>query len=379
MGCCCENGLREAWLAGGFSLAMTDTLQYAPRPRLKFIDLARAIAILLMLEGHFVGLSLAEEFRDSSSAIYNIWNSIRGFTAPLFFTVAGMIFAYLLSGETEGLFFKRVRVRKGLKRTGELFFWGYVLQLSLKNFGSYLKLDFGNWVYAFHVLQCIGAGLLGLLGIAAIHARFSRLSLSLWYAAGLILTLSFYLWIKGAPGDAPIPEGWPQIFQNAVRGPYSVFPLAPWLAFAFLGGAMGVAVRSYKDHLETQRSCLWFFAVAALLIIVWIVSVTALPSEGIAWFTARSAQVVAFLGLLRWVEIRFGIGVPRLLCCGRMTFEIYIVHVIVLYGGLFGIGLKNWISGNLNPWQAAGGAIVFLTAFFWFAQWVDGWKRAKQS
>ncbi len=86
---------------------MSEIANTVAKPRLKFIDLARALAILLMLEGHFVGLSLAGEYRDSSSVIYNIWNSIRGFTAPLFFTVAGMIFAYLLSGETEGKFFKR--------------------------------------------------------------------------------------------------------------------------------------------------------------------------------------------------------------------------------------------------------------------------------
>ena len=35
-----------------------------PKQRLKFIDLARSIAILLMLEGHFVGLSLVQEARD---------------------------------------------------------------------------------------------------------------------------------------------------------------------------------------------------------------------------------------------------------------------------------------------------------------------------
>ncbi len=167
--------------------------------------------------------------------------------------------------------------------------------------------------------------------------------------------------------------------QNAIRGRYSVFPLVPWLGFAFLGGAIGVAVRKYKDRLGTEKSCLWFFALAALLKLIWIVSVTIFPSEGLAWFTERSSQVVAFLGLLRWIEIRFGIGVPRLLCCGRMTFEIYIAHVIVLYGGIFGIGLNGWISKALNPWQAAAGAAVFITVFFWFAQAVDVWKSRKRA
>jgi hypothetical protein len=335
-----------------------------------------------MLEGHFVGLSLAKEFHDPTNPIYNAWNFIRGFTAPLFFTVAGMIFAYLLSGETEGKFFKRVRVRKGLKRAAELFFWGYALQLSVKNFGAYLTLDFDTWVFAFHVLQCIGMGLLALMGTAALHSRFPKFSLSWWYGGAMILVVAFYLWLKSMPEDVYIPAGWPQIVQNAINGPRTVFAIAPWLAFALLGGAIGVAVRKYKDQLTTEKSCLWFFAVAAGLKLLWVVAVL-LPgisqtsSEGLAWFTGRSSEVVAVLGLLRWVEIRFGIGVPRLLCCGRMTFEIYIVHVIVLYGDFFGFGLKYWISGNLNPWQATIGAVIFLTVFFWFAQAVEAWKTRK--
>lgn len=359
---------------------MTETLQTAPKPRLKFIDLARAIAILLMLEGHFVGLVLADQDGYAGHPVYEAWNFVRGFTAPLFFTVAGMIFAYLLSGETEGDFFKRVRVRKGIKRAVELFFWGYVLQLSVKNFGKYLRLDFDSWVFAFHVLQCIGFGLVGLMGIAAIQDRFRKVSLQWWYCVAVVGCMAFYVWLKSLPEGAYVPAGWPQVFQNAVRGPHSVFPLAPWVAFAFLGGAIGVAVRKYKEHLVTVRSCVWFFAAAAFMKLLWlaVVAVPGIPvssSEGLAWFTGRAAEVLVFLGLLRWVEIRFGIGLPRLLCVGRMTFEIYIAHVIVLYGGLFGFGLDQWISGNLNPWQAAGGAAVFLTAFFFFAQAVDTWKR----
>ena len=356
---------------------MSDIPIPARPARLKFIDLARAIAILLMLEGHFVGLALADMDSYRGNPVFQIWSSIRGFTAPLFFTVAGMIFCYLLSGETEGNFLKRVRVRKGFKRAMELLFWGYVLQLSLKNFGNYIKGDFGDWVYAFHVLQCIGLGLIALIGLAGIQSKLKSPSLAWWYVGAIFVCMAFYLWLKSLPEGTYVPAGFPQIIQNTISGPYSVFAIAPWLGFAFLGGAIGVTVRKYRSHLDTAKSCLWFFAVAAFLKLIWVVAVTVAPSEGLAWFTARSAQVVAFLGLLRWVEVRFGIAVPRMLCVGRMTFEIYIVHVVVLYGGIFGFGLKAWIANALNPWQVTAGAAVFVTVFFWFAQAVDAWKKRR--
>lgn len=357
---------------------MSEVARTEAKPRLKFIDLARAIAILLMLEGHFVGMSLADAHRVGGHPVYEVWNFIRGFTAPLFFTVAGMIFCYLLSGETEGDFFRRQRVRKGFKRALELLFWGYALQLSVTNIGRYLSGDFETWVLAFHVLQCIGIGLIVLIGIAAVQEKIGKPSLAWWYGGAVALCVAFYLWLKSIPGGTYVPEGWPQILQNAIRGPRSVFALAPWLGFCFLGGAIGVAVRKYRDHMTTAKSCLWFFALAAVLAMVWVVVVTVAPSPGLAWFTERAAEVVAFLGLLRWLEVRFGIGIPRILCVGRMTFEIYIVHVIVLYGGIFGIGLNGWLAKALNPWQAAAGAAVFLTVFFWFAQAVDGWKSRKE-
>jgi hypothetical protein len=59
--------------------------------RLKFIDLARSIAILLMLEGHFIDSTLGEQFRSPDAHFvnpdflaYDIWHLIRGYTCLLY-------------------------------------------------------------------------------------------------------------------------------------------------------------------------------------------------------------------------------------------------------------------------------------------------------
>ncbi|MEY3438366.1 MAG: hypothetical protein RL265_951, partial [Bacteroidota bacterium] len=43
------------------------------KPRLKFIDMARSIAILLMLEGHFTGSALSNEYKSSEYFLYTVW------------------------------------------------------------------------------------------------------------------------------------------------------------------------------------------------------------------------------------------------------------------------------------------------------------------
>ena len=66
-----------------------------PKVRLKFIDMARSIAILLMLEGHFIDETLVMEVRDTGNTAYFAWQFMRHFTAPIFLTVTGLIFAII--------------------------------------------------------------------------------------------------------------------------------------------------------------------------------------------------------------------------------------------------------------------------------------------
>lgn len=351
--------------------------------RLRFIDLARAIAILLMLEGHFVGVVLADAYRDPSHPVYAVWSAVRRFSAPLFFTVSGMIVAYLLAGESDPNFLRRKRVRKGLRRAAELLLWGYALQLSLKHMGSYLALDFGSWIFAFHVLQCIGCGLLGVIGLAAARHRFGGPPTVLWYGAGMVLCLAAYQWMKHQPQGIWIPQEAPQIIQNTLRGPHSVFPLFPWLAFVFMGSSIGVALRcvAVRETLSTAHAIL--FAAALGMLILWSLAAH-LPTSpdalgGVAWFAGRACEVLVFLGLLRWWEARRGIGLVRLLRMGSFTFEIYIIHVIILYGGLFGLGLNNVLAKRLDPIGAAMGAAIFLLAFYVLAQVIHAWKHRSSS
>ena len=141
-------------------------IELEKKPRLKFIDMARSMAIILMLEGHFTGAALSNDYRKSEYLLYNFWHNLHGLTSPLFFTVTGLIFVYLLSANNEINYFENIRVKKGFKRVRQLIFWGYLIQLNLWSicksvyYGSEFHLE---WFYAFHVLQSIGVGIFFLL------------------------------------------------------------------------------------------------------------------------------------------------------------------------------------------------------------------------
>ncbi|MFT6995655.1 MAG: peptidoglycan/LPS O-acetylase OafA/YrhL, partial [Maribacter sp.] len=98
--------------------------------RLYFVDAIRAWAILMMLQGHFIDGLLDNAFRDDSNILFTIWKYFRGITAPVFFTVSGFIFTYLLIKAPEKGW-DNPRVKKGIRRGFELLIIGYLLRLNL--------------------------------------------------------------------------------------------------------------------------------------------------------------------------------------------------------------------------------------------------------
>jgi fucose 4-O-acetylase-like acetyltransferase len=60
---------------------------------------------------------------------------------------------------------------------------------------------------------------------------------------------------------------------------------------------------------------------------------------------------------------------------GQNTLSIYIVHVIVLYNGLFGFGLSSYLDKNLSPWFAIAGAIGFILVFVYFVKYIEVFQK----
>jgi len=365
-------------------MAISATSPFAPSKRLKFIDMARSVAILLMLEGHFVSATLMERFSTSTTLLNVAWNFLRGMAAPLFFTVAGLVFVYLLTTGKDLPLRQNPRVRKGIKRALALITWGYLLQVSLWKIPHYLHGQFNSWLSAFHVLQAIGVGLFVLIAIFAAQQHCRRLPLALLYLAGAALVL----WLHGfllqlGPGEY-FPRHAPVLIQNMLKGPSSAFPLAPWLAFTLGGGAIGALLGSFRAHLAAPWFPLTFLAAAGALEALAAVARAlgaALPefapaAAGEAWFCARSAQILLTLGLLLAIEQRFVLRNSWFMRIGQYTFPIYILHAIILYGsilggGFLGNGLGDSLKNSLSPAAAALGAILFIAFFVFLIPCID--------
>jgi len=133
--------------------------------RLYFIDAVRAFAILMMLQGHFIDTLISPIYRDTSNTIFNIWNYFRGITAPIFFTISGLVFTYLLLRANEKGYDK-ARIKKGFFRGILLIIIGYSLRANIM---SWFYGHFNSYFLMVDVLQCIG---LSLIIMVLLHMLF---------------------------------------------------------------------------------------------------------------------------------------------------------------------------------------------------------------
>lgn len=382
---------------------MSESVTTAPekRPRLKFIDMSRSLAILLMLEGHFTGAALANEYRKDDYLLYKIWHNIHGLTSPLFFTVTGVIFVYLLSVNNTLPYFHNSRVKKGFKRVLELLFWGYFIQLSLWSiiqsfyYGSKFHLE---WFYAFHVLQSIGIGIFFLLVIYGLFKWINKGALHWYYlVSGLLLFVGYssmknYIQLDEQAiaeglqkGPKYFPHNAPAFIQNMFYGKFSDFSFLRYSGYTILGGMLGSIIRTFENKTKEW----WFgttFLVAGIIISIFIQPIFRNIDNFTEWIgitekgfyelnaTAfiRYGQVVSVLGIFMLIDKYVDVKAKLYLKLGQNTLPIYVVHVIILYGGIFGIGLKPLVfDENLGPWIAAGISAIAILFFTLMVHYIE--------
>ena len=334
------------------------------KTRLYFIDIARSIAILLMLEGHFVDNGLMDVYRDTNNDIYNAWLFVRGFTSPIFLTITGIVFTYLLIGNNHLEYFKNNRIKKGYKRVVELLFWGYVVQ-----------------VYAFHVLQCIGIGILSILILYGIYKAVKIIPLWVYFFFAGTIIFSSYIVISSWPKEYYWPESAPIFIQNMFHGKYSVFPILPRMGYTMYGAMIGVILYTYKSKVKEWSfilsvfligAFLYFFLKDVLLIIDGIFAHPIYHLYKVDWLYECLGMVLIILSILIAIEKLIGELKPNLfLKIGQNTLTIYILHMVLLYGSITGFGINRVIHKNLTPWQIVPATICFILFFVILIYYLD--------
>jgi uncharacterized membrane protein len=326
------------------------------------MDTARALGVVAMVMGHTLDALLSEAAR-ATPAVAGYWNA-RGFTAPLFMIVAGWSGAVAIErSDVRGLAMVRGRLRRVLL----LFGIGYVLHWPGWGLDRLLAGDREVWAHllAFDALHAIALALL-----------VSSLVLALpWSGRGkaiILLALAALASVLGAGPRTPVyalpaPPIALALFQAG--GGTSPFPVFPWAAYFFVGGAMGLLAPPGRAGAIARAA-----AGGGLVLATCWAGVGSLPPEDTVLHLHRVGVVLVLLASLSSVPPALA---SRLAPLGRASLWVYAIHVPIVYGWSTFPGLAAWIGPRLGVGAAIAVGVAVLAMSFAFQFFVTRHWRAR--
>ena len=341
--------------------------QSSKKNRIIFIDLMRAFAVLMMVQGHTVDVLLAPDHRTLESPFFAAWLFMRGMTAPIFMFTAGTVFTYLFR-LTDEPFNSNPRVKKGIKRFLLLVGFGYLLRYPTATLVDFSSVTEQSWkvFFAVDVLQLIGFGVLFLVMSAYIAERTKLPD----YVVFTVIGFSFIFLF---PFFANI--NWVEFLPSPVAGYFyqgtgSIFPLFPWAGFVVCGGVLGsYLVKNplvFKTFRFSRLLAIWGIVFIALFFAInWIEKIfygdRDMYNSYYGLICLRVGFVLMMNGLISFLSIEIN-SIPRIIILiGRNTLLIYVVHLMILYGSAWNPGLFQAFGQSFSVVNTVFSALIMIT------------------
>jgi uncharacterized membrane protein len=349
--------------------------------RALFIDLLRALALLVMIEVHVFNELLLSELK--SGIWFSVLNFINGLVAPSFLFVSGLVFVLSLHKGIEelrkfgNLFWKKI------SRIGIILLAGYSLHIPHFSLHKIVV----NWspliekqLFIVDILQCIGVGLLILLLARVFIKSEKHYYIFIALTLGLVLILSPIFW--KIDFNAFFPIGLASYF-NPSNG--SLFPVFPWFNFLFAGALTSKFYLFYRDkNLEKDFARRLIFIGAGFFTAGWILlDLLNLQSDIVKphpiFFMQRLGLVLLMLGVCWFYINRKGNYKSFMLDVSRESLLVYWFHLQVIFRKLiFGKSLIDMYGGQLNILWCAIITVIICILMIYFAK-VWGWLKMNHS
>jgi uncharacterized membrane protein len=340
--------------------------QSEKKNRIIFIDLLRAFAVLMMVQGHTVDVLLSNDHRTFDSPFFAVWHFMRGMTAPVFLFTAGTVFTYLFRLVKEP-FSNNPRVIKGIKRFFLLLFLGYMLRYPTPSIIMLGNISERQWriFYAVDILHLIAFGILFIIICMYIA---EKLKLGDYMVFGTAAVLFFGLhsffqninWIE----ILPLP-----LAGYMYRGTGSNFPLFPWVGYVLAGGILGSLLARKPEIFRTFKFSRNLGLIGISLILISFTAdyfETQLYGRSYFWTVSpnliilRIGIVLLLNSIVSAVSLRVE-SIPRIIILiGRNTLIIYIVHLLILYGSAWNPGVIKIFEKSFGVWNTIGSALLML-------------------
>jgi uncharacterized membrane protein len=373
---------------------MTDQIQPQPQSaskRLAYIDWMRGLACVLMFQTHCYNSWLSPESRKSS--LY-AWSQLGGtLPAPLFIFLSGISFALVTERLREKGASRSAIARTTILRGAEIFGLGMLFRVQEFALGY-------RWVpwtdlLRVDILNILGLSmiLMGVLcwlsasespsnpAVAVASSRNRGIAASLATAA-VVTLVTPPLWTTHRPNWLP----WP--LESYINGVHTfhqpqpwLFPVFPWVAFAFVGLAVGFFL--FTNF--AKRSEILAFAIlggtgilACALSLLFDASPFRLYAVYDYWHTGPNfflmrCGILLVILTLTYAWCRWGFaqkGFSPMIQLGKTSLLVYWVHIEFVYGR-FSILPK----GQCSIAKASAGLLTIFLAMLALSLVRTRWKK----
>ena len=352
--------------------------------RLAYIDWMRGLACVLMFQTHCYDSWLSPEARKSSLLA---WSRLGGtLPAPLFIFLAGVSFALMTERLREKGIGRNTIAKQTIRRGAEIL--GMGLLFRVQEFA--LGYPWSPWtdLLRVDVLNILGLSmmLMGVLcwfaGAGEAAAARIRTLIAGFVVAVIVAMATPPLWTTYRPNFLP----WPlESYINGVHvfdqpQPW-LFPLFPWLAFAFAGLAVGFFL--FSDFAKRREG--FIFAelggagiVAVALSVLFDSSRVRLYAVYDYWhsnpnFLLLRCGILLIILFLVYTWCRWGFaqkGFSPIIQLGNTSLLVYWVHIEFVYGR-FSILPK----GQCGALKSTGGLFIIFLAMVGLSLVRTTWKK----
>jgi uncharacterized membrane protein len=347
-------------------------------PRVIFIDLARALAVVLMVSGHTSSALLASSYRIGSWV--QVWEFQRGLTSALFLLLSGFAFSIATTRHWPSHIRPSFALVKRIRRFGLFVLLGYALHFPVPRFVQLATATDQQWrlFLSVDVLQLIGVTFIAVqLLVLIVQSRRAFMAVAFVLAA-LVIVASPAVWRTDWTGTFPLAIA---AYLSPATG--SQFPLFPWAAFVLFGAGAGeLYARWGAAHLGAFAN--WGMLVPGVLLILVASGIggTLTPPSGVddfRWvpgqFLMRTGACLVILGAVAHASGRIG-QLPHVFgAVAQESLVVYFVHLCIVYGSVWNAGLYRFYGDALGPRATALAVVAVVLPMIALAWQWNGLKH----
>ena len=377
--------------------------------RRAYVDWARGIAVLLMIEAHTADAWTRLSPTVRRTIAFRDATVLGGFAAPLFLWLAGLAVVLAATRAAERTGSRRAASEMICRRGLEIFILGFLFRLQ-----GFIITPGSHPVTLFRVdiLNIMGPAIV-VAGLVWGLARTATVRV-VWYGAIALAFTMLTPIVRAAHAVDTLPI-WLQWYARPA-GEFTIFTLFPWAGFVFAGGAVGALIAAAREERAERRLHAILGTVGVALVTLGfyaagrpsIYTSSSFWTSSPTWFAIRLGILMMALTVIYGCEAVFaglkGRATPEralgratpaavvqgsaradvaqgfspaidpLATLGRSSLFIYWIHVELVYG------YASWMWRHRLPlWGTAIAFVLFCVLMYraigWRDQAVSRWRN----